>query len=83
VRAHRDLGATTFLPVHWGTFNLAYHAWEEPIVRSVAAAKAQGVQIVTPRPGESVEMGAPFASRGGWFTPAGAAAGSKSTPAAR
>jgi L-ascorbate metabolism protein UlaG (beta-lactamase superfamily) len=66
VRAHRDLGATTFLPVHWGTFNLAYHAWEEPIVRSVAAAKREGVQIVTPQPGEKVEIGVPFVNRV-WF----------------
>ena len=63
VRAQRDLGAATLLPVHWGTFNLAYHAWEEPIVRTVAAARAQGVQIVTPRPGEKFEAGVPFVNR--------------------
>ncbi|WP_395689285.1 MBL fold metallo-hydrolase [Caenimonas koreensis] len=66
VQAHRDLGAGTLLPVHWGTFNLAYHAWAEPMVRSVAAAKAQGVQIVTPRPGENVEVGVPFVNRA-WY----------------
>ena len=63
IQAHRDLGATTLLPVHWATFNLAYHAWEEPIVRSVAAAKAQGVQIITPRPGEKFEAGQPFVNQ--------------------
>ncbi|WP_196988377.1 MBL fold metallo-hydrolase [Caenimonas aquaedulcis] len=66
VLASKDLGAQTMLPVHWATFNLAYHAWEEPIVRAVAAAKAQGVQIVTPRPGEKFEMGRPFESRA-WY----------------
>jgi L-ascorbate metabolism protein UlaG (beta-lactamase superfamily) len=66
VRAHRDLGAITLLPVHWATFNLAYHAWEEPIVRSVAAARAQKVQIVTPQPGEKFEWGVPFINRA-WY----------------
>ena len=66
IRSHRDLGAATLLPVHWATFNLAYHAWEEPIVRSVAAAQAQGVSIVTPRPGEQFEAGVPFLNQA-WY----------------
>jgi len=70
VRASRDLGATTMLPVHWATFNLAYHAWAEPILRSVAAARAQGVQIVTPRPGEKFEAGVPFVNEGWYLKPA-------------
>jgi L-ascorbate metabolism protein UlaG (beta-lactamase superfamily) len=66
VRAVQDLGAATFLPVHWATFNLAYHAWDEPILRSVKAAQAKGVQIVTPRPGEKFEAGVPFVNRA-WY----------------
>jgi L-ascorbate metabolism protein UlaG (beta-lactamase superfamily) len=66
VRAHQDLGAKTFLPVHWATFNLAYHAWDEPILRSVKAAQAQGVQIITPRPGEKFEEGVRFVNRA-WY----------------
>ena len=31
IQAHKDLGATTMLPVHWATFSLAYHAWAEPM----------------------------------------------------
>lgn len=66
VQAHKDLGATTMLPVHWATFNLAYHDWAEPIVRTVAAAAKQGVQVVTPRVGEKVEFGQPFENRVWW-----------------
>jgi L-ascorbate metabolism protein UlaG (beta-lactamase superfamily) len=69
VRAHRDLGAAMLLPVHWATFNLAYHAWEEPMVRSVAAARVQGVQIVTPRPGEKWEWAVPFVSQAWYLKP--------------
>lgn len=34
------------LPVHWATFNLAYHDWEEPIVRTLAAAAEKVVNVV-------------------------------------
>ena len=63
VRAHGDLGAKTMLPVHWATFNLAYHAWEEPILRTRAAAAARGVDVITPRVGEVFEFGVPFRSQ--------------------
>ena len=53
-------------PVHWGTFNLAFHAWDEPIRRAVAAAGALQVDIVTPRVGESVVAGEAFASSAWW-----------------
>jgi L-ascorbate metabolism protein UlaG (beta-lactamase superfamily) len=55
VQTHRDLRGRVMLPVHWGTFNLAFHAWRDPIDRAVAAAAKSGVQIVVPKPGEFVE----------------------------
>lgn len=42
------------LPIHWGTFNLAFHAWDEPAERVVVAAGGT-TRLVMPRPGESVE----------------------------
>jgi L-ascorbate metabolism protein UlaG (beta-lactamase superfamily) len=57
VRTHRDLRGKLVLPVHWATFNLANHAWNEPVQRFVTAAQAQGVAYVVPRPGELVEPG--------------------------
>jgi hypothetical protein len=43
------------LPVHWGTFSLAYHGWTEPAERVLAAAGAAGIAVVLPKPGESFE----------------------------
>jgi L-ascorbate metabolism protein UlaG (beta-lactamase superfamily) len=60
VQAHLDLEARTLLPVHWATFNLSYHAWEEPIVRTLAAARNKGVHVITPRIGEAFTYGRPF-----------------------
>lgn len=51
----RDVRGKLLLPVHWGTFNLAFHAWNEPAERVVAAAKRDGVPLVVPRPGQLVE----------------------------
>jgi L-ascorbate metabolism protein UlaG (beta-lactamase superfamily) len=60
VRAHQDLGARLLLPVHWATFDLSYHAWEEPIVRTLKAAATRGVEVVTPRVGEAVDASRTF-----------------------
>jgi len=66
VRAARDVNARRMFPVHWGTFNLAFHAWDEPIKRTLAAAHANGVEVVTPRLGEIVDADAPFTSTAWW-----------------
>jgi L-ascorbate metabolism protein UlaG (beta-lactamase superfamily) len=66
VRAARDVRARRMFPEHWGTFNLAFHAWDEPIRRTLAAAREQGVEVVTPRVGEFVDADAPFASSAWW-----------------
>jgi L-ascorbate metabolism protein UlaG (beta-lactamase superfamily) len=55
VQAHRDLRGGVMLPVHWCTFNLAFHAWRDPADRAFAAAAKNGVAIVIPKPGEFVE----------------------------
>lgn len=60
VQAQKDLGGKILLPIHWATFNLSYHAWDEPIVRTLSAAKQKGVPVVTPRVGEKFEFGQPF-----------------------
>jgi len=49
------LGRSAFLPVHWGTFSLAMHAWDEPVETLVALGAKRGVPLVMPRLGEPVE----------------------------
>jgi L-ascorbate metabolism protein UlaG (beta-lactamase superfamily) len=66
VRAHRDLHAARMVPVHWGTFNLAFHAWDEPIRRTVAAATALKANVLTPRIGELIDADRPFTSTAWW-----------------
>jgi L-ascorbate metabolism protein UlaG (beta-lactamase superfamily) len=55
LKAHALLGGGAFLPIHWGTFSLAMHAWDEPAETLIALGAPQGVPLVMPRLGEAVE----------------------------
>lgn len=55
LEALRLLGGGAFLPVHWGTFCLAMHEWDEPAETLLRLAPSQGVQLVMPQLGEAVE----------------------------
>jgi L-ascorbate metabolism protein UlaG (beta-lactamase superfamily) len=67
VQAHLDLRGRVMLPVHWATFNLAFHAWGEPADRALAAAAKSGVTLVVPRPGAFVEPDAALPAADRWW----------------
>ena len=66
VQAHQDLRGRRLLPIHNGTFDLAMHAWTEPMERVLAAAAQQNVVALTPRFGERVDIAAPAAFNAWW-----------------
>jgi L-ascorbate metabolism protein UlaG (beta-lactamase superfamily) len=49
------LGNGVFLPVHWGTFSLAMHAWDQPAEELLLLSEKSGVQLVMPKLGEAIE----------------------------
>ncbi|MCP5071485.1 MAG: hypothetical protein GY946_33410 [bacterium] len=55
LQAFQDVRGKVFMPVHWGTFDLALHAWTEPAERILAGADAAGIPVAVPQPGESIE----------------------------
>lgn len=59
VQAHRDLRGRWMLPIHNGTFDLAFHAWHAPLEAVAAEAQRQGVAVSTPMMGEPVNLQAP------------------------
>ena len=65
--AHELVRGGLFIPVHWGTFDLAVHNWTEPVERALAAAELTGVKVAVPRPGESIvpRRGRPLSNAGG------------------
>ena len=54
VQAHIMLKGRQLVPIHWGTFDVAFHSWQEPIERMIAAAEKDNVSLVTSEIGETV-----------------------------
>jgi L-ascorbate metabolism protein UlaG (beta-lactamase superfamily) len=59
VKATRELRGGLLLPIHWCTFVLAPHPWDEPVERLLVAAATTGVPVVAPRVGDRVDVGDP------------------------
>lgn len=55
VQAAVDANAEWLIPVHWGTFCICNHAWDDPIIRVTAKSTEMGVNIATPRIGQTVD----------------------------
>jgi len=51
LKVFQMLGGGTLLPVHWGTLNLALHAWDEPAETLVKLADEQKLRVITPKLG--------------------------------
>jgi L-ascorbate metabolism protein UlaG (beta-lactamase superfamily) len=65
-KALHMLGGGNFLPIHWGTFALATHAWDQPI-EAIHAAAGNGVfKLLAPRLGHAVEPSHDFKIDNWW-----------------
>ena len=53
--AYQHLRGAAFLPIHWGTFALAMHAWDQPAEVLLEEGPRAGVPLLMPRLGEPVE----------------------------
>jgi L-ascorbate metabolism protein UlaG (beta-lactamase superfamily) len=49
------LGGGPLLPIHWGTFNLALHPWDEPVETLLRLAPKSGARLLLPKLGQPIE----------------------------
>ncbi len=54
VQAAKDAHAAWYMPVHWGAFVLANHAWDEPAELALSSSQRAGVDLLIPQIGEKV-----------------------------
>ena len=54
VSAAMEVNAQVVMPIHWGAFKLANHAWDDPAERLVLNAEENDLTVVTPMLGETV-----------------------------
>lgn len=66
VQAALDLKAKALLPVHWGKFTLAVHAWNDPIKRVLDKARELNMKVVTPRIGQPLLLDVGLDSETWW-----------------
>jgi len=60
--------AGLLMPIHWGLFNLALHAWRQPIERLTEIAQTNGLKLWSPRPGEPTEVILGQELRSDWYS---------------
>jgi len=53
------------MPIHWGLFNLALHAWKQPVERMLEVADEKGIKLWLPEPGAPTEVAGEL--RSGWW----------------
>ncbi len=51
------LGARAVMPIHWGAFVLSDHGWDDSPQRLCAACEEAGIEVVTPKLGETMTLG--------------------------
>jgi L-ascorbate metabolism protein UlaG (beta-lactamase superfamily) len=66
VATHLAVRGELLVPVHWCTFNLAIHSWDEPVERLLADAASHDVQVAVPRPGELLDVAHPTRPTDWW-----------------
>ena len=55
LQALQMLGGGALLPIHWSSFSLAMHAWDQPAEELMSLAPRQGVHLLMPQLGQPIE----------------------------
>lgn len=67
VQAGLEVRANLVIPIHWAAFTLANHGWTDPIVRVTNEGLRRGLNIATPKIGETVLLSQPNYPKSRWW----------------
>ncbi|WP_025761896.1 MBL fold metallo-hydrolase [Dyadobacter tibetensis] len=67
VQAGLDLHTALAMPIHWGAFRLAPHAWTDPITRFSKSADQKGLSYIVPIIGQRFELGKDYPRSQWWL----------------
>ena len=54
--AQLALGSKIMMPIHWGTFNLAFHPWKQPAERIIEVAAEKNINLLLPVPWRNLRI---------------------------
>jgi L-ascorbate metabolism protein UlaG (beta-lactamase superfamily) len=57
LEAHASLRGKILMPIHWGTFTLAFHDWDGPVRELIRGADDDDIKLLVPEPGRSIVPG--------------------------
>lgn len=66
VQASIDVNTKLAMPIHWGAFRLAPHAWTDPVIRFSQKANELDVPFLLPEIGERFQLGGDFPKSEWW-----------------
>jgi L-ascorbate metabolism protein UlaG (beta-lactamase superfamily) len=67
-RAYEALGGSgLMMPIHWGLFDLALHAWRQPIERLLEVAREKKIRLWAPQPGLPTEVVSGLELQSDWW----------------
>lgn len=55
-QAAKDVNSKVMMPIHWGQFTLALHAWNDPVIRVTQAAESINQKVITPKMGAVIQL---------------------------
>ena len=67
VQAATQLGAKLVQPIHWGAIILSRHGWDDPVERFLRAAEKDGITVITPYIGQTVQLKTPALFQERWW----------------
>lgn len=60
VQASLDVKTKNMMLMHWGSFTLAFHGWNEPIERAENEAEKLKVNLIAPKIGDTISLDSDF-----------------------